>query len=281
MTSKLLVLTYVLWAAPLAAQQEIHSKHFILGYPTGAPTSNDLIIRDVYALSHNDTRKFADWLAYRLTAAEVVGSLDLAREWRSDPWLAGDERLEATPNSADDFRGAHDAEDYDRGHLAPLASFKGSEFASQLNYYSNIVPQLGPLNQGPWQDLEQAEREIVCAGEVLWVMTGPLFDGLVAAPLPQADEAHEVPTGFWKILTKVEPDGFWIAAFIFEQTTPSGANIVNLLASVDEIELRSGLDFFRELPAALEGDLEEEAISGSLWTSGVPSNACDQARTVP
>ena len=36
-------------------------------HPTGAPTSNDLIIRDTYALSNNDARKFADWVAYRLT----------------------------------------------------------------------------------------------------------------------------------------------------------------------------------------------------------------------
>ena len=34
---------------------EIHSKHFFHGYPTGTSESNDLIIRDCYALSSNDT----------------------------------------------------------------------------------------------------------------------------------------------------------------------------------------------------------------------------------
>ena len=36
---------------------EIHCKHFIQGYPLGSPYSNDLIIRDLYALSNNDDTK--------------------------------------------------------------------------------------------------------------------------------------------------------------------------------------------------------------------------------
>ena len=62
----------LVWAAPALAQVlELHSKHFVGGHPTGTPATNDLIIRDSYALSSNDATKFADWVAYRLTAAEV------------------------------------------------------------------------------------------------------------------------------------------------------------------------------------------------------------------
>jgi hypothetical protein len=42
---------------------EIHCKQFILGIPLGTPATNDLIIRDIYALSSNDSTKFADWVA--------------------------------------------------------------------------------------------------------------------------------------------------------------------------------------------------------------------------
>jgi len=51
---------------------EIHCKHFFYGYPTGTPQSNDLIIRDIYALSSNDDTKLADWVAYRLDK-ETIG----------------------------------------------------------------------------------------------------------------------------------------------------------------------------------------------------------------
>ncbi len=84
-------------AQPANAQvAEIHSEHFLFGYPTGTPASNDLIIRDLYALSSNDQTKFADWVAYRLTGAEVMGSLDLERDFRTDPFLEDAETLEAS-----------------------------------------------------------------------------------------------------------------------------------------------------------------------------------------
>lgn len=36
-------------AQPTHPPPEIHCKHFIHGYPLGAPATNDLIIRDLYA----------------------------------------------------------------------------------------------------------------------------------------------------------------------------------------------------------------------------------------
>ena len=56
----------------LSSFPEIHCKHFIYGIPVGTPVTNDLIIRDIYALSSNDSTKFADWVAYRLDVETVV-----------------------------------------------------------------------------------------------------------------------------------------------------------------------------------------------------------------
>ena len=133
---------------------EIHCKHFFKGYPFGTPTSNDLIIRDIYALSNNDQTKFADWVVYRLTMHEVEGNLDIKRKWKADPWLAENETLEPSPASKEDYKGANKGIGVDRGHQAPLASFKGSRFASQSNMLSNITPQKKDMNQGCWKNLE-------------------------------------------------------------------------------------------------------------------------------
>ena len=80
---------------PVAAP-EIFCKHFLYGYPLGTPPSNDLIIRDCYALSSNDTTKLADWVCCYLTCHEVDGDLDLERNWRNDPCLDPSETLEVT-----------------------------------------------------------------------------------------------------------------------------------------------------------------------------------------
>ena len=238
-----------------AQHPEIHCKHFLYGYPAGAPSTNDLIIRDLYALSSNDTTKFADWVSYLLTPHETIGVLDLDRKWRNDPWLNTNETLEGQPKNDDDYKGAHNSLGYDRGHLAPLASFKGSRFASQVNYYSNITPQKKDLNQGPWMRLESKVRELVNKEQAVWVMTGPLFEIDMPA-LPQSDESHKVPSGFWKIVAIKEGDSLKVGAFIMGQDTARNADIFNHLETVDTIESKTGLDFFWALPDTQENSLE-------------------------
>lgn len=272
------------WPATAAAQDlEIHSEHFVHGRPLGSPATNDLIIRDLYALSSNDSTRFADWVAFRLTAAEVVGRLDLDRDWHIDPWLDPGETLEADEaGEDDDYVDAHEDHDYDRGHLVPLASVRGSQQASEVNFYSNIVPQLGPLNQGPWRRLEDAERELVCAGNVVWVMAGTLYDGVPAPFLPRADETHTVPTGFWRVMAFHNPDTLWVAAFTFEQDTPGSDALAGHLTSVDDVEARSGLDLFHRLPDEEETQLEAAVLGPEEWNAVIPAGACDRAlRTVP
>ena len=72
----------ILFANGVSAQDNMgafHSKHFLFGAPGCAPTTNDLIIRDSYALSNNRETKFADWVTYRLTPQEVSGTVGLNR----------------------------------------------------------------------------------------------------------------------------------------------------------------------------------------------------------
>jgi len=55
-----LAATAVTFSAAYAVTPEIHCKHFFYGYLTGTPASNDMIIRDIYAVSSNDETKSAD-----------------------------------------------------------------------------------------------------------------------------------------------------------------------------------------------------------------------------
>lgn len=252
----LFALCLVLFAvAPDGAAQEIHSEHFYGGMPTnaaGARGGNDIIIRDLYALSANAETRFADWVAYRLTPAEVWGDLDLAREWRADPWLEDDERLE--PSGPDDYGGAYSEYRYDRGHLAPLASFVGSPAASSVNYYSNIVPQRAQLNRGPWRALESYVRDLVLRYHLVYVVTGTLYDGPAMPPLPEADEAHTVPTGFWKVVVVPTLEERGVVAWIMPQQGFASSDPADYRVAIDEVEARSGIDLF-------------PAFSGERWAA--------------
>lgn len=229
---------------------EIHCKHFLFGYPYGSPITNDLIIRDIYAMSSNDSTKLADWVVWRLTK-ENLGDVKTSRSWQADPWLDEDETLEP-----DDYRGAHAELHTDRGHQAPLASFDGTPYWGETNYLSNITPQKSALNQGPWRLLEEVERNLLKKYDLIYVMTGPLYEREMP-PLPGADETHAVPSGYWRIITVVQPDRDpIIAAYIFDQETPREAKFNDYIVTVDEIERCSGLDFFWELEDELEDYLE-------------------------
>lgn len=251
----LLLSTLVLPALALLPHEppEIHCKHFFWGYPTGAPASNDMIIREALALSNNDETKFADWVCYKLNPSMIWDTTDPERKWRSDPWLEESETLEAS-----DYTKASDELDVDRGHQAPLASFKSTLFSRQTNFLSNITPQAKGLNQGPWKNLEESVRDLVRTNREVWVMTGPLYESDMD-PLPRADEGHRIPSGYWKIVAigkRGKTSGLKVTGFIMSQDTERGADFHEFRVRVDEIESRSGLDFFRELPSHVETQVE-------------------------
>ena len=207
-------------------------QHLPDGMPTGTPASNDLIVRDIYCLSSNDQTKFADWVAYRLDRKTITGSDDQDRDWQADPVIDPAATLEP-----DDYDGAHKALDTDRGHLAPLASFRGKEW-QQVNYLSNIAPQASVLNRGAWRELEEYVRDQVGKYGEVFVITGTAYHQRMAQ-LPEADEQHMVPSGFWKVITvKGRTE-----AYFFEQSTQPEADFGMGKIDLFELERLTGLDF--------------------------------------
>ncbi|AMK13036.1 hypothetical protein AWY79_15840 [Pseudodesulfovibrio indicus] len=233
--------------------------HTIYGLPIGTPETNTLIARPIYCLSNNRETKFADWVAYRVDAQTVSGNSVTKRNWKADPDLAEDETLEP-----DDYRGASDKLNTDRGHQAPLASFKGTDYWYMTNYLSNITPQKKDLNQGAWKAVEDQVRELALKQPV-YVVTGPLYEREMEA-LPGADEPHRVPSGYWKIVAVQNHGEFplLVTAYIFDQATGRKSTITEHVVTVDEVERRAGLDFFWTLPDDIES-VVESSISPNVW----------------
>lgn len=262
-----LLILVLIWACivddVLAQQQdltEIHSEHFAYGIPLGTDPSNDLIIRDIYALSSNDETKFADWVAYKLDKWTVFGEAKTWRKWYADPWLDEGETLEPK-----DYYKANEILKTDRGHQAPLGSFKGTYIFWLTNYLSNITPQNSKLNRGIWKKIEEEVRKLVGQENKVYVLTGTYYDdSLIPTLLPEADEDHRVPDGYWKILF-LKPQGKYAsiqtAAWYFPQADPVSSELANYLVSIDTIEDMTTLDFFWELDDADEAALESVKLT--------------------
>ncbi len=218
---------------------------------------NQLIRREIYLLSNNKLTKLADWVAYRVTKTTIGKSK--RRNWKADPDIAEADTLEP-----EDYRGANRVLRTDRGHQVPLASFSGTKQWRQLNYMSNISPQKGKLNQQIWKRLEQRVRKLAREPEVeaVYVITGPLFEREMP-PLPGANESHEVPSGYFKVVAITEGESLRVAAFIMDQETPGSDSHCDYGVTVHEVESRAQLDFFVALPDAREGLLESR--KGDLY----------------
>ena len=54
-------------------------------------------------------------------------------------------------------------------------------------------------------------------------MTGPLYERSMPG-LPGADEAHMIPSGYWKIVAVPDGTNIKADAFVLDQETPRTAN---------------------------------------------------------
>lgn len=209
------------------ATAEIRSVHCPLGCPSLDIKNNDVVFNHTYALSNNPETKFADWVAYEVNVSNFGDSP--GRKWGNDPLIDDDESLEES-----DYKGAFKQLKTDRGHQAPLASFAGHKYWSELNYLSNITPQKSALNQDSWVDLESAIRDAVSFRNSLYVITGTLyFENEV--PLPYADEPHRVPSAYFKIIYDLKGNA---ASFLFDQDLPRKTNHCDQKISNKELNVK-------------------------------------------
>jgi endonuclease G len=224
------------------------------GEPRAQPAVAVQVLRNPgFDVGYSDKRRQALWVAFR--AASLKGSRKLAAR----PPFDADARTRARVSTFD-YQGSR----YDRGHLAPqylIGKLYGRDAQRATFLMSNIAPQSRRLNQLVWQRLEEAEADIVAprAGE-LWVVTGPVFGSNPA----RLKSGIEVPQAFYRIWLDLREGGApAVLGFVVPQEVCGTEPLEHYLASVDDIELQTGLDFFHELD-----DAREHAVEGGRSTEG-------------
>ena len=205
------------------------------------------------------------WAAYPLYNSVIGG--DYSASWKPNPNLAESAQINI-------WSGSYGVEDYSRGHLVPDASRDGnSEMLKQAYYATNQVPQIqNSFNGGIWSNLENGVRAEV-KSDTLYVVTGVAFrkaggSEKVKYIQPQHDTKKcPVPNYFYKVVMKVKRSGGTVTSastvgFWFEHKTYSGS-YTNYAVSVDQIEQWTGMDFFVNLPDAVEATAE----TNSSWST--------------
>ncbi|WGT27037.1 DNA/RNA non-specific endonuclease [Pseudomonas marginalis] len=222
-----------------------------VGCPTGG--SPLTLNRQAYTLNNNGSTKFANWVSYKITKDSPASGRP--RNWKTDPDVPAGETLDPV-----DYNGANVALKIDRGHQANLASMGGVPDWKTLNYLSNITPQKSDLNQGPWARLEDQERNLSKDPSIaqVYVATGPLYEHFVGT-LPGTNKVHTIPSGYWKIIfVGSSPENGLYASFVMNQETPRDASFCAYQVTVAQIEERSGLTFWGNLPQPIQDVLKSK-----------------------
>jgi len=220
----------------------------------GDPTSQQSLLplaNTGFNLGYSDAQMNPIWVAYR-----VCGISNPIAHPR--PSFRVDDRTGAKV-SPDDYTNTG----FDRGHMAPNATMDYCyDRDGQLDSFlmSNVCPQTPALNRGVWASLEEYVRDCGNALEEVWVITGPIFDG-VQATLPAG---VEIPDAFYKILIDETCNGIRVLAFRIPQYVASGTSPEDWLTSVDAIEQETGLNFLPGLADTIEIPLEQTTAAG-LW----------------
>lgn len=187
----------------LNLELKIYSKHWPMALPLKNLVKYPLVFHHIFTLQFDLNKKFPVYIAYHLSPQIVWGGLKTKRDYKLDPYIQNKSL------NYKDYTGASNCDKkgrrfgYDKGHLAPLGSFKSSIYAYEAQYMTNIVPQKVNLNQGPWRIFEEKARAFVKKGNELYILTGPLYkkEGQKTAPCWKAAQSKikEVPSSYFKI----------------------------------------------------------------------------------
>ena len=220
-----------------------------------------------YSVSYDRAMFHSRWVAFRFDAETRPKKVTRKAyghrpQYPIDPLLP---RAVALPSDFP-FKG------YDHGHLCASADRLYSREANNQTFYmSNMSPQIGQFNQRYWITLEQLVQDWgrdVSFADTLYVVKGGTIDkpNGILRYIPSGNVP--VPAHYFMALLKIKNGvyssiGFWMEHKNYGHKGTSAA-MAKHAVSIHELERLTGIDFFHNLPDAVE-QRTEATFSTAAW----------------
>ncbi len=149
---------------------------------------------------------------------------------------------------------------YDHGHICPSYDrLSSSEANYQTFYLSNMQPQFNKFNAGLWLKMENIVSRtwnLNSFRDTLYVCKGGTIDDPELI-LSTTEKGLIVPKYFYMAVLCKNTQGYKAIAFWVQHLNADHSNdkLIDYVISIDELENRTGIDFFCNLP----DDIEEKA----------------------
>ena len=218
------------------------------------------------------------WTCYELHAGNSLSGADRNDDFKGDPEVAVSPTL-------DDYR----TSGFSRGHLCPSADRQCSvEQNKQTFYLTNMQPQYQSHNGGLWSRLETLVRDFATNDEytalhcdTMYIVKAATITDKVTINNAEVDGIYAercvgkgtqeliVPKFFYMALLHYnkETDTYHAIAFWTDHIdeTQSVKNLADYAISIQELQARTGIDFFCNLPDVIEEAVEAQEPDLDFW----------------
>ena len=197
----------------------------------------------------NNKLRIPNCVAYELTNTMVSMADAPDAERRKNYRFEQDKNAPGSPTHKD-----YSGSGYTRGHMAPAMDMRGEKQTMQECFMmTNMCPQEAKLNNDNWRQLEESVHRWAKRDGQLIVLTGPIMGTKHSCIGPKNDIA--VPAAFFKVVYAPKQDR--AIAFIYDNTSNNGG-MARHAVTIDEVERRTGLDFFTALGKDTERRIEAQ-----------------------
>lgn len=199
----------------------------------------------------------APWVAYPLCKWNIGNNIKRTNAWGLDPLLPEGKQPVL-------YRGFSKGNNgwYARGHQIPSADRLTSYESNSMTFYgTNMTPQIQDgFNGDIWTTLEGKVRSWANSSDTLYVVTGCVIDykdgETVKYALDNNGKKVTVPTAYYKAVLRYMKSstfgysGYSACAVWLDHKVYSSSSISSSYSmSVDDLEKKTGIDFFVNLPA--------------------------------
>lgn len=247
----------------LAAQRDpvYLAEHLALGNPSNAVHSiaapgNYLMVRKQFVLSYNRFAGIPNWTAWHLDST-WFGAIRRKNNFRPDS------SLPAQWYRVNELSYLHSG--YDRGHMCPSGDRTNTAEDNAMTFLmTNMIPQAGNNNRGPWAALELYCRQLVKEGNELYIYSG----GYGTKGFLDSGRVN-IPERTWKVIV-VLPSGDRDRERITDSTRVIAVDMPNdnreisrhndwkkFRTTIDALEKKTGFDFLSALPESIQSSLEQ------------------------
>lgn len=214
------------------------------------------------------------WSCYKMYATVNANNVDRYVAPDKDGTLSPSSQYPNDPDLPEQYRFTKDSyknSGYDHGHICPSADrISSTETNYQTFYMTNMQPQNHAFNAGIWEDLEKQVRIWADKFDTLYVCKGGVIDNPsnIISYLGSGQNKIPIPKYFFMAVLGRKRNDFKATGFYIAQDNHPSTSNKSYAATIAELQEKTGIDFFCNLPDDIENSVENISKSKMLteWT---------------